>query len=253
MRLHARRVARGAPGAPAVVLVHGLGMSSRSMTPAMLALAERHPAWAPDLPGFGASTKPRRALTLPELADALVGWMDAVGLERPALIGHSLGCQVIGHVAMRHPHRMRAAVLISPTIDPDAGRGPLGQLVAVMLDAPREDPRLVPIAFLDYLRAGPLRIWRTLRMALRDPARRHLAQVAAPTLVVRGGRDPLVSQAWAEEVARLLPLGRLAVVPGGAHAMNFSTPRALAGEILPFLDGLATETASSRPLEQGER
>ncbi|MDQ3880940.1 MAG: alpha/beta hydrolase, partial [Chloroflexota bacterium] len=64
---------------------------------------------------------------------------------------------------------------------------------------------------------------------------RKLPCVRVPTLVVRGGRDPIVPQAWAEEVARLLPRGRLVVIPGAAHAVNHDAPAALARVVLPFL------------------
>jgi pimeloyl-ACP methyl ester carboxylesterase len=80
-------------------------------------LAPAFRVWAPDLPGFGDSDRPRRALDLAELADALAGWMDAVDLPRAALLGNSLGCQVIGHLANR------GSVLVS-------GPGPLTEWFA---------------------------------------------------------------------------------------------------------------------------
>ncbi|HEX2088386.1 MAG TPA: alpha/beta fold hydrolase [Actinomycetota bacterium] len=55
--------------------------------------------------------------------------------------------------------------------------------------------------------------------------------MVAPTLVVRGSRDMMVPQRWAEEAAALLPNGRLAVVPGAAHCVNYSAPQ-------PFVDVL---------------
>jgi hypothetical protein len=53
---------------------------------------------------------------------------------------------------------------------------------------------------------------------------------------VRGERDAIVSQAWVEEVTRLLPGGRLVVVPG-AHTINYSAPRELVRVVRPFLVG----------------
>jgi 2-hydroxy-6-oxonona-2,4-dienedioate hydrolase len=70
---------------------------------------------------------------------------------------------------------------------------------------------------------------------LRDPVEEKLPLVEAPTLVVRGGRDLIVSQRWAEEFAALLPRGRLLVVPGAAHAVNYDDPEALADAVLRFL------------------
>ncbi len=56
-----------------------------------------------------------------------------------------------------------------------------------------------------------------------------------PTLVVLGSRDAIVPQRWAEEAIRSLPMGRLVVIPGSAHAVNYSSPLELTRVILPFL------------------
>lgn len=77
---------------PPVVLVHGLVISSLYMVPTARRLAPFYRVFAPDLPGFGKSGKPARVLSVPELADALVAWLDAAGLGRAAFVGNSLGC-----------------------------------------------------------------------------------------------------------------------------------------------------------------
>lgn len=235
-RITARTSRLPAPvGAPVVVLVHGLGMSGRSMLPTLRMLTPEFRVWAPDLPGFGDSARPRRALDLAELADALAGWMDAVGLPRAAMLGNSLGCQVIGHVATRWPARLTRAVLVGPTRDPRA-RTPLRQAGRLLLDAPREAPSLIPLATFDYLRAGPARMWRTLRDALDVEVEQRAPHVQVPVLVVRGEHDPIVPQRWAQQLTDLLPNGRLIVVPGAAHAVNYSAPAALVDAVRPFLD-----------------
>src|SRR5947199_1657332 len=64
--------------APAVVLVHGLVVSSRYMLPTARRLARYCRVCLPDLPGYGHSAKPPRVLDVPALADALDEWMQAV-------------------------------------------------------------------------------------------------------------------------------------------------------------------------------
>jgi len=59
--------------------------------------------------------------------------------------------------------------------------------------------------------------------------------VRAPALIVHGSRDPIVPRSWTEEVARLLPEGRLVVVPGTAHVVNYDAPSELACMIRAFL------------------
>ncbi len=60
-------------------------------------------------------------------------------------------------------------------------------------------------------------------------------RVQAPALVVRGTRDQIVSQGWTEEAARLLPNAQLAIIPGAAHAINFSYPAEFKRVLMPFL------------------
>ena len=91
---------------------------------------------------------------------------------------------------------------------------------------------------LDFVRGGPGRAIRTFRYALADPIQEKLTLVAAPTLVVRGERDPIVSQRWAEDAARLLPNGSLHVLADAPHCVTFSTPAALLAAIDPFIQTL---------------
>lgn len=103
---------------PAVVLVHGLVVSSRYMVPTLKRLARDYRVYAPDLPGFGESEKLPDSLDVPRLSSALSAWMDAVGLKQAALVGNSMGCQVIVHLAARRPELVEQVVLQAPTMDP---------------------------------------------------------------------------------------------------------------------------------------
>jgi 2-hydroxy-6-oxonona-2,4-dienedioate hydrolase len=216
-----------------IVLVHGL-VSSRHMLPAAEELAPFAGVWAPDLPGFGRSAKPSHVLDVPALADALGGWMDAAELDRAAFVANSFGCQVVVDLAVRHAARVERIVLNGPTIDPQA-RSVARQVGRWLLDGRYESPSLVVVLARDYRDAGARRLARTFGHALRDPIAEKLPRVRAPALVVRGGRDPIVPQRWAEEATRLLPSGRLVVVPGVGHAVNYTAPRELARVVLSFL------------------
>jgi 2-hydroxy-6-oxonona-2,4-dienedioate hydrolase len=118
-------------GRARVVLVHGLVISSRYMVPTALALAPLCPVGAVDLPGYGDSAKPRTFLRIDGLADALVAWMDALGLQSAHWIGNSFGCQILADLALRHPDRVNRLVLQGPTVDPQA-RTLRQQLVGLM-------------------------------------------------------------------------------------------------------------------------
>jgi pimeloyl-ACP methyl ester carboxylesterase len=236
LRIHAR-VADGAaaPGRLPVVLVHGLSVSSRYMMPTARRLAPWRAVYAPDLPGFGESDKPRHVLGVPGLAGALLAWMDAAGLGRAVMLGNSLGCQIIVEIGARRPERLAAAVLVGPTADP-AARSVLAHAWRLLRDLPHESPGSILTQSGDYLRAGPRRTLGTLRRALADDVERKLPLVRAPALVVRGERDPIAPQAWCEAAAAALPRGELLLIPGAPHALNHVRPAELAAATLEFLE-----------------
>jgi pimeloyl-ACP methyl ester carboxylesterase len=217
-----------------IVLIHGLGVSSRYMVPTLVRLMSTLRVYALDLPGFGHSSGPHTALPLTALADSVAGWMSAAGLSRATLLGNSLGCQVITTLAQRHPDLVSRAILVSPTCDPSAPSA-IRQIARLLADAPREHPSEVALATADYLRAGPRRMWHTLLDALNSPVQDQLAHLNSPTLVVRGGHGAMVSQEWAEKVTALLPHGHLAVIPDAPHAANYDAPEQLAALVTTFL------------------
>jgi pimeloyl-ACP methyl ester carboxylesterase len=125
-------------------------------------------------------------------------------------------------------------VLAGPTIDRHA-RTASTQIVRWFRDWPGERPSLALAHLRDFAYAGLRRSLGTFRCTLADRIEEKLPLVEARTLVVRGSRDTIVPQAWAEEVARLLPDGELVVVPGSPHCINYSTPGPFANLITSFL------------------
>jgi 2-hydroxy-6-oxonona-2,4-dienedioate hydrolase len=232
--MHSRR-ATPAPNHdwPTVVLVHGQVVSSRYMTPLIERLGVHFPVWAPDLPGFGRSDKPRHVLTIRELADALADWMDATGLGEAVLLGNSMGCQIAVECALRHPRKVVGLVLQGPT--PDPGRRAGSRMFANLVITTWKEESVGAGHLIDFLQAGPRRAFTTARYLINDPIERKLPHVNAPALVVRGAKDAVTSQAWAEHAARLLPRGELRVVPGAAHTMVTLAALELTRLARPFL------------------
>ncbi len=235
-RLFARVSDEAAPGwRPPIVLVHGLSVSSRYMIPTAEHLAPYYRVYAPDLPGFGRSAKPAHVLNIGELADALVAYMDVVGLEAVPMVANSLGCQIVVDLALRYPGRVTHAFLLGPTMDRYARSVPQ-QAWRLLRDSLREPFPQQLIVLSDYLRAGPRRSLCTLRYGLADRIEEKLPRVRVPVVVARGARDPIVSERWAEELTSLLSTARLVVFPGAAHTVNYSYPGELAQAIRAFLD-----------------
>jgi 2-hydroxy-6-oxonona-2,4-dienedioate hydrolase len=245
--MHTRASAPPAPsGSPVYVLVHGVGVSGRYMMPTARLLARDHAVYVPDLPGFGKSCRPSHALDICELADALAGWAEALGLPRAVYLANSLGCQVVLDFAARYPRHVECAVLVGPTGDPEAQT--LVQMISRgVLDLIGERLSLLPILVTDYLSAGPLRCLRTLQHALTDPLLSKLPTVLPPTLALRGAFDPIAPRRWVERMAALLPRGRSTVLPHAPHAANYSTPEELAHVVRAFV----AEEASRRACPGG--
>jgi pimeloyl-ACP methyl ester carboxylesterase len=233
--LHARVTTESAPlPKPTLVLVHGFGGSSRSMLPLADRLRVLWQVAAPDLPGFGLTPPRDRALDISGLADVLCGWMHASGRPRAVRVGLSFGCQVIVDLAVRRPEMAAALVLAGPTVDPRR-RTLLQQSARWLWNAAGEPAVSWRLLARDYADAGLPLLVGTLRHMLADAVEDKLTLVEAPALVVRGGRDPLVSQAWAREAAGRLPDGRLEVVAGARHALTTNSPSALAAATSRFL------------------
>jgi pimeloyl-ACP methyl ester carboxylesterase len=217
-----------------VILIHGFVIASRYMIPTARHLAPLCRVYAVDLPGYGWSDKPGSSFTLPELADSLAEWMNAMSIQSAHFAANSFGCQVLSHLAVRHPQRIDRLVFQGPTVDP-AARSLLGQVWRIIRNSRQESPRLGWLMAKDYWHAGIERIVATVRMALDDRIEERLPLITAPSLIVRGSRDPLVPQAWAETVARLLPNGRLVTLPGCGHTINYTSSAEFVGVMQPFL------------------
>lgn len=229
-----RRIDVAGPGAPVIVLVHGLGMSGLTFVPLLRELAPHAQAWAPDLPGFGASDKPAHALQLEELAGALNGWLDQTGLEPDCFVGHSLGAQIVAQLALDHPGVVRRAVLVSPTRDPEA-RTLAAQAWRMAKDVRGEPWALARLAVRDYITATPARMLRTMRDAMDTRVRERARSLDFPVLVVRGERDPVVPVRWSEELVGLLPQGSLAQIEGAPHGSTFTHAAQVAALVLDFV------------------
>ena len=222
------------PGASAIILVHGFVVTSQYMEPLARRLAPHFPVYAPDLPGFGNSQKPAHVLTVSDLADALAGWAATMGLERAVFLGNSFGCQVIALLAVRHPALVRALVLVGPTVEARR-RTVVEQGLRLAKNALLAPTGLRALWLKGFVETGVRRALVTARYALDDRIETRLPDVRAPGLIVRGERDPVISQAWAEELTARLPEGRLVTMPGAVHALNYSEPRRLACVVRAFL------------------
>lgn len=209
------------------LLVHGIGVSHRYFLPLMKDLATKGRVVAVDLPGFGASSRPGRALSMEEYSVALEAYIRAADLGGSVLVGQSMGCQIVARLVAREPELARSAVLIGPTVDP-AGGSLVQQGARLFTDAFREPWRLDALILRDYLKAGARRYLATARLMVRDRIEEVLPRCEGRVLVARGEHDPIVPREWGEQAAALLPQGSLREVRGGAHNCHWTHPDEIA-------------------------
>ena len=237
-RLHTRVSVDTVPvGRPAIVLVHGLLVSSRYMVPAGRRLAPYYRVHAPDLPGYGKSAKLPEALDVSGMADALAAYIEAARLERVVLVANSFGCQIAVDYAVCYPARLERLVLAGPTVDPQ--QRTVFQVVGgwLALKVPREPFGLYLIVLRDFLDMGPRRLLTTFGYMMADCIEEKLPQVRVPTLVIWGEHDPLVPPRWGEEAVRLLPLGLPFMLRGAPHTVNYNAARRFVRVVRAFLAG----------------
>lgn len=240
VELHARTWADASTDSVPIVLVAGLGVSSRYWVPLGRRLADRYKVYAIDLPGFGRSPKPPDSPwpagpSPQEQADQLLAWLDARRLERVVLVGHSVGCQIAANFAARFPDRVERLVIAAPTYI-KGKRTLANQFPRLVLGALFEKPLLLAVLGLEYGSAGPVRAVQQARRSLCEPIESHLPRIATPTLVIAGSLDPIVPLHWAQTVARTLPNGLLAIIERVGHAVQYSSPVVTARLISDFLD-----------------
>jgi len=220
----------GPVGGPAFVLVHGIGVSSRYFRPLALELVRHGSVYLIDLPGYGAAPDPRTEVTLDGHADAVASLLRGLTARETVVVGHSMGAQVVVSLARRHPPLVSRLVLLGPTMEP--GRRTAVQAIArLLVDGTREPLAVNGIVFTDYIfRAGPPYTIRQLPHLLRDRLEERIAGVPVPVRVVRGTRDPIVSQPWARLLARRA--GGDALEIAGPHVVMYTSPEAVAAAIV---------------------
>ncbi len=260
--LHVEQSGQG----PAIVLLHGFTGSSASWAILRAALDPTYTTLAVDLPGHGRSSSPsdtaRYALT--RVADDIVRVLDALELDRVALLGYSMGGRAALRVTLAHPDRVAALVLesTSPGIEDPVRRAErlaadlqlatsierdgVDAFVARWEDMPMwTSQRSLPDSMLDAQRTqrranDALGLANSLRGAgagVDESVMHRLAGLTVRSLVVVGALDePYV--ALGRSMQQALPDARLTVVPGSGHAVHLERSVAFADAVLAFLAGV---------------
>ena len=263
-RIRYRRAGRG----PLLVLLHGIAGSSATWDGVIPLLSQSHTVVAPDLIGHGDSGKPQGDYSLGAYANVIRDLLEALGLQRGTMVGHSLGGGVTMQFAYQFPERCERIVLVSS--------GGLGREVHMLLRAAALPGAEVVLPWLCVvgrqsvgrvvhalggmgLRASAdlEETWRSF-VSLEEPEARRAflhtvrgiidlggQRVSAqdrlylaaemPTLIVWGERDPLIPVRHAIEAHERIRGSRLEVFPGAGHFPHRDDPEGFARVLLDFV------------------
>jgi 3-oxoadipate enol-lactonase len=206
----------GSPGAEPLVLLHALGESAADWDVVAPAFARYRRVYAPDLRGHGHSDWPGDYSV--ELMEAdVLGFLDALKLDRVELIGHSMGGLVAYLLAGDHPERVRRLIL---------------EDVAALLPRKRSAPER-PEGELSYDWEMVLAIRRQID-DLDSAWLERLGQITAETLVIGGGAPSYIPQEWVVELARQIPGAQMETIPAG-HLIHNADPEAFSRMAMGFL------------------
>lgn len=257
----------GRPDAPAIVLLHGGGQSAHTWDACCLILARRYRCLALDQRGHGDSEwSIAGAYGMDVHAQDIAGFIKALSLRAPLLVGMSMGGINATAYATRHASSLRA--LVSVDVGPDVQFEPVDRLLQGMgayryfesaqhaaerlsgLGARRARP-LLEATLSHNLRQQRDGRWtwkydpRTLTelttAEILDPRKALWARLPAidcPALVVRGADSEIFSPADAAKFTRALPQGTCVTVLSARHSVQTDNPKGLAAVIADFDDGL---------------
>jgi len=225
---------REAGDGPPVLIIPGLGLSSRFYEPVLTEFAAAgFRAIAPDLPGYGQAHGPFTGFSIQGAADWLLRFTDALGVEAAAWVGHSISCQIVLAIAEQVPARVNALALAGPT--GHTGRRKLHQAIALARVALTESPRVVLRVARDYARANPVQYVGAWVRAARDCPLERATRVRAPVLLLVGSRDPVPPPSFVAALQARLEQARTEYVRGGNHALPLDRTEEFVALVARFL------------------
>lgn len=245
------RVFTAGSGRP-LVFLHGAD-GVRVPNPFLDRLAGQFSVTMPEMPGFGDSTGIEHLDDIIDLAIYHLDFLDALGLEQPVLVGHSLGGMVAAEVAALFPTRIRRLVVIGPPgfwLDncptPDIFGITPAELPPLLWHNPesaiareyhrrpedRQAQRELAIETLQNSASAGKFLWPLPDKGLK----KRIHRIAAPTLLVWGASDQVVPPAYAKVWLEKLPGSRLVTLPEAGHMAPWEQPDALASAIAEFVN-----------------
>jgi pimeloyl-ACP methyl ester carboxylesterase len=267
---------------PDVLLLHGLGGTRASLFETAAALSTRYRVHAPDLPGFGSSSKPRLgAYNARWFANVMLGLMDELDIDRAHLVGNSMGGRVAIEMGLQSPERVVALGLLCPAVAwlkrglhpivrllrPEFGMLPHGirrsmvaaQFWSIFHDRDAIDPAVADLIVDEFRRIYQSAGARYAFLAsarniyLEAPFGRHgfyprLSELQPPALFVWGTHDALVPAAFGRHVRKWLPRAEQLTIDACGHVPQVERPEETNDVLMRFFERAQRPGLRSMPV-----
>ena len=251
---------------PPLLLGHSLFCDGRMWEDVLPALARRYRVHNIDARGHGRSTW-REPFLLEDLAADWLAIMDKEKIERALLGGLSMGGMTAMRLALAHPERAAALVLLDTSADPEPAIDRVAYLLLAEVQrltglarpfAPlierkffgrttRRERRDVVERGLERILEKDARAFYPATQAVfrRNGILERLGEIRCPTLVIVGEEDPATPPARAERIASAIPGAELVRIPRAGHLSPMEQPAAVEAAMLGFLDRHAQKAAAA--------
>ncbi|HEU4688311.1 MAG TPA: alpha/beta fold hydrolase, partial [Vicinamibacterales bacterium] len=251
-------VERGDADGTPVILLHGYTDSLRSYEQVLPYLPSTLRVFAISQRGHGDSAKPEGSYASDVFARDIAGFMDAFGLPRAVIVGHSMGSIVAMRVAVEYPERVQGLILEGAFMPRPANAEVSKFLDEVMTLKDPIDPGFVrdfqkatlaqpvPAEFFEMIVGEamkvPAHVWRAALQPFRHTDfSGELTKVRVPTLVVWGDRDGFTGRSEQDDLIGAINGSRLEVYAGAGHSPHWEEPQRYAGQIASFVAGINVE------------
>jgi pimeloyl-ACP methyl ester carboxylesterase len=227
--VHYEALGRGRP----VIFLHGWMGSWRYWFPTMERMSEHFRTYSFDFWGFGESRRQSGSESIASYSNQVMRFLDALGIEKAILVGHSMGGMVALKTAINHPKRItRVAAVGAPIVgtslswllklteqralaDAFARMPSFRRFMFSQFLGMKDDPALAEILD-DSVKSSSTTLHRTVGSMLRTDLRKDLPHLITPTLIVHGGRDNIVAPHQADLFGNV-PNAEVVVMPESHH------------------------------------
>ncbi len=252
MHYFVHRAEETTPSRPPILMIHGAGGSSLTWHPHVRRL-RGETVYAPDLPGHGQSEGDGRQ-SIGEYADDVVRFMDAANIRAAVFAGISMGSAVALALALNHPQRVAALVLIgggakmrvAPSILEGVGNPETFEAAVKTINGnffSNASPDLLRLSEQGLQKTDPSVLLGDFLACDPFDVANRLAEIKIPALILCGEHDRMMPPKFSRALRDGIPNARLSIIENAGHMAQLERPDAVADAMMQFLDDLPPPSA----------